>query len=90
MEDAGTDALNHVGDSHLRRWVEIVEWFIQEKNLRIDDHRSDDANLLSVICLLAPYFSLINPFLSCPFLDKSPFSLFLSCLLILKASLLKS
>ena len=36
------------------------------------------------------YFSLMNPFLSCPFLDKSPFSLFLSCLLILKASLLKS
>ena len=35
------DALNHVGDSHLRRWVEIVERFIQEKNLRIDDHRSD-------------------------------------------------
>lgn len=32
----------------------------------------------------------IKSFLSCPFLDKSPFSLFLSCLLILKASLLKS
>ena len=44
----------------------------------------------NLICLLAPYFSLMNPFLSCPFLDKSPFSLFLSCLLILKASLLKS
>ena len=42
------DALNHVGDSHLGRWVEIVERLIQEKNLRIDDHRSDDANLLSV------------------------------------------
>ena len=43
-----TDALNHVGDRHLGRWIEIVEWLIQEKNLRIDDHRSDDANLLSV------------------------------------------
>lgn len=27
------DALNHVGDSHLRRWVKIVERLIQEKNL---------------------------------------------------------
>ena len=42
------DSLNHVGDSHLRRRVEIVERLIQEKNLRIDDHRSDNANLLSV------------------------------------------
>ena len=42
------DTLNHVGDSHLRRRVKIVERLIQEKNLRIDDHRSDDANLLAV------------------------------------------
>ena len=26
------DALNHVGDSHLGRWVKIVERLIQEKN----------------------------------------------------------
>lgn len=42
------DALNHVGDSHLRRWIEIVERLIQEKNLRINNHRSNDANLLAV------------------------------------------
>lgn len=42
------DTLNHVGDSHLRRRIKIVERLIQEKNLRIDDHRSDNANLLSV------------------------------------------
>ena len=33
-----------VGDSHLRRRVKIVERLIQEKNLRIDDHRSDNSN----------------------------------------------
>ena len=42
------DALNHVGDSHLRRRIKIVEWLIQEKNLRINNHRSDDTNLLAV------------------------------------------
>ena len=42
------DTLNHVGDSHLRRWIEIVERLIQEKNLRINNHCSDDTNLLAV------------------------------------------
>ena len=42
------DALNHVGDSHLRRWVKIVERLIQEKNLRIDNHRP----MIPIFCRL--------------------------------------